>query len=137
MEDKTKLVKIVVIAACLILAIAITLATREGGGGVVTSDKIWVKCDNPDCYAEYQMTYEEYGDAIYGDDSADPKMMTVNVLVCQECEEESVYNATKCSNKECGIVFISIPNPGAQDYPDRCPECGDSEMERILNERLG
>ena len=133
-EGKKKTIMIVIIAACLASAIVISLATRQGGsGGGAGKGKMWIKCNNPDCGAEYQLTQKEYMEAMKNSIVPGPMMMmmTIPALVCQECGEESAYAATKCPN--CGIVFIQDLN--AQDYPDRCPECGISEMEERRNER--
>ena len=60
-EGKKKTIMIIIIAACLTLAIAITLGTRQGGGGGgARKGKLWFKCNSPDCGAEYQLTHKEY-----------------------------------------------------------------------------
>ena len=132
-DKKKKITTIVIIAVCLVLAIAITLGTREGGGGV-RKGKMWVKCANPDCEAEYQMTNKEYAEELSNVD-IDPMMMmsTTPALVCQECQEESIFTGIKCSNEECGAVFFR--NTDERDYPDRCSECGVSETEESRNKR--
>lgn len=131
-EDKKKKITIGIAVVCLVLAIAITLGTRGGGrGGGIRKGKRWVKCVNPDCGAEYQMTNKEYAEEMANVD-IDPMISTTPALVCQECQEESIYTAIKCSNEECGAVFFR--NPDRRDYPDRCPECGVSETEESLEE---
>ena len=134
-EDKKKKITIGIIVACLGLAAIITFATREGGGtGTKGSAKIWVKCANPDCEAEYQITRKEYQEQMreqMADGEMMMMMMTPPALICKECEEESLYIATKCSNSECGAIFFT--NTNMEDYPDRCPECGISEMEERRN----
>jgi len=138
-EDKKKKITIGIIAVCLVLAIAITLGTRGGGGGGggVRKGKRWVKCVNPDCGAEYQMTNKEYAEEMANVD-IDPMMMssTKPALVCRECGEESIYTAIKCSNEECGAVFFrNTGKTDRWDYPDRCPVCGVSETEERLKRK--
>ena len=129
-EDKKKKLTIGITVVCLVLAIAITLGTRGGGGA--GKGKMWVKCANPDCEAEYQMTNKEYAEETANID-IDPMMASAAPgLVCQECGEESIFIGIKCSNEECGAVFFR--NPDKRDFSDRCPECGVSEQEESLKE---
>jgi predicted RNA-binding Zn-ribbon protein involved in translation (DUF1610 family) len=50
-----------------------------------------------------------------------------NVFECPKCGKVAVREALKCP--KCGNVFI--PDWDRQnDYPDRCPKCGFSEIEQ-------
>jgi hypothetical protein len=60
MEDNVKKILLVVlIVGCIAAAGAITYFTMggDGGGG---SGKMWVKCNNPKCGADYQISIKEY-----------------------------------------------------------------------------
>jgi hypothetical protein len=91
----------------------------------VLVDKIWAKCNNPACKAEYQTSKKGYFE--YVEEHANPMAPTVPPMVCEKCGKQSVFRAEKCMNPDCGIVFLwgSVPN----DFADRCPECKRSETE--------
>ncbi len=123
---------IIVIVACLLLAGIIgykyTFSSGGGGGGIesIPADSmIWVKCRNPACKAEYEMSQRDFLE--YQRENFDPLARVAPALVCKECSEKSIYEAVKCGNPSCGIVFEkdSVPN----DFSDRCPKCGFSKME--------
>jgi len=123
-EGKKKAIMIAVVVACLVVAVAITISTRSGGGGlesIPAGEMTWVKCGNPDCEAEYRMSKRDYLAYI----QEHQKGLNEPPMVCQKCGEESVYRAEKC--EKCGIVFFR--NSVRDDLPDRCPECGFSKLE--------
>ena len=133
-ESKKKPIMIGVIVVCLALALLITFGRRGGGGGIKDispEEMMWVKCNNPDCKAEYQMGKQAYFK--YVEEHMDPMAMVAPPVACKECGKESVYRAEKCQNPDCGIVFFrgSVPN----DFADRCPECGRSETEESRKRR--
>lgn len=134
MEDsKKKPIMIAVIIVCLGVAGAVTLMRSGGpGGGIedIPDDKmVWVKCNNPQCKAEYQMGEKAYYKTVQ--ERTDPRSLTTPALICEECGKASVYKAFKCPY--CGVVSFSgsVPN----DFPDRCPECNKSETEEIRKAR--
>ncbi|MBN2591900.1 MAG: hypothetical protein JXA81_00225 [Sedimentisphaerales bacterium] len=135
MEDsRKKPIMIGVIVVCLIVAGLITFARRGGGGSGIDSisdDKMtWVKCSNPKCKAEYEMSEKQYFKEM--EKRFNPMARTSPPLTCEKCGKDSLFRAVKCPY--CGIVFIrdSVPN----DLFDRCPECGKSETEEIRKKRL-
>jgi hypothetical protein len=137
MEDsRKKPIMIGVVVVCLVVAGLITLARRGGGGGGIDSipddAMTWVKCNNPACNAEYQMSKK----ALYKaqQERFNPMARTTPPITCKECGKESLYQAVKCANPACGAVFISGSKPN--DFPDRCPKCGQSETEEIRKRRL-
>jgi len=139
MEDsKRKPIMIGVAVICLIVAGLITFARRgDGGGGLdsIPDDQMtWVKCANPKCKAEYKMSEKQYIKAIV-EKSSNLVMRTTPPLTCEKCGEDSLYKAYKCANPSCGIVFIR-GIAGQNDLEDRCPKCGQSEMEEIRKKRL-
>ena len=133
-EGKKKPIMIGVIVVCLALALLITFGRRGGSGGIEDispEEMMWVKCNNPDCKAEYEMGKQAYFK--YVEEHMDPMAMVAPPVACEECGKESVYRAEKCQNPDCGIVFFrgSVPN----DFADRCPECGRSETEESRKRR--
>jgi len=134
-ESKKKPIMIGVIVACLALTAIIIIGRRSGGGGVddiPEGEMIWVKCNNPNCKAEYQMGLKAYFK--YMEEHANPMAPTAPPLICKECGEPSAYRAEKCGNPDCGIVFIQ-GSSGPGDFADRCPKCGRSETEEIRKAR--
>ncbi len=103
----------------------------RGINSISPEETIWVKCQNPDCKAAYQMGKRAYFK--YIEEHADPMSSSAPALVCKKCGKESIYRAEKCGNLDCGIVFLrgSVPN----DFADRCPECGNSKTEKIRKRR--
>ncbi len=134
-EGKKKAVMIGIIVACLALVAWITLGRRGGGGGGIADispeEMMWVKCNNPNCKAEYEMGKQAYFK--YVEKNIDPMAMVAPPVVCKECGKQSVLRAEKCQNADCGVVFFrgSVPN----DFADRCPECGRSETEESRKRR--
>ena len=134
-ESRKKPIMIGVIVACLGLAALITFSRRAGSGGgiedISPEEMIWVKCNNPDCKAEYEMGKQDYFK--YVQEHIDPMAMVAPPVVCKTCGKASCYRAEKCQNPDCGKVFFrgSVPN----DFADRCPECGRSETEESRKRR--
>jgi len=103
----------------------------RGIDSIQLGESFWVKCQNPDCKAAYQMGKRAYFK--YIEEHADPMSPTAPPMVCEKCGEQSVFRAEKCMNPDCGIVFLrgSVPN----DFADRCPKCKYSETEEIRKRR--
>jgi len=135
-ESKKKPIMIGVIIACLALTAIIIIGRRSGGGGgiddIPEGEMIWVKCNNPNCKAEYQMSKKAYFK--YIKEHADPMASTTPPLICKECGELSAYRAEKCGNPDCGIVFIQ-GSSGPGEPADRCPKCGFSATEESRKRR--
>ncbi len=130
-ESKKKPIMIGVVAVCLILAGVVTYLNSSGDEGGIdstsSSEKVWVMCSNPDCEAKYEASKKEFLEFLQ-ENQAGP---IAPPMVCQECDEESIYRAEKC--EECGEVFFrgSVP----RDYADRCPECDYSGIEEKRKRR--
>jgi hypothetical protein len=138
MEDnKKKPIMIGVIVVCIVVAGLMTFA-RLGGEGVgidtIPDDKMtWVKCANPSCGAEYQMSEKKYIKAMQERFDLNPSER-IQGLTCNKCGKNSLFQAYKCANPSCGHVFIrGIADP---EIPDRCPKCKQSETEQIRKKRL-
>ena len=134
-ESKKKPIMIIVIVVCLGAAGAIFWGTGGGSGDTIDSisdeEMIWAKCNNQACKAEYQTSKKGYFK--YVEEHANPMAPSAPPMVCEKCNEQSVFRAEKCMNPDCGIVFLrgTVPN----DFADRCPECKRSETEEIRKRR--
>jgi len=128
MEENAKKTLLIVIAvACLAAAGIITYKTMGGGTtpGQPTG-KMWVKCNNPKCGNEYQVTSKEYSDFVMQNGGPRQFMMSGAVpMKCPKCNEDSVFKAMKC--EKCGKVFFPGTVEGKTE--DACPGCGYSKME--------
>jgi ribosomal protein L40E len=136
-EGKKKIIKIVVVVACLVAAGIITYATRSGSSSssgidsIERGEMIWLKCRNPKCENEWQLDKKDY--LVYLKEHTTPGMMTAPPVVCPKCSEESGYRAEKC--EKCGLVFERGTVP--HDFADRCPKCGYSKAESLHKEAIG
>jgi len=135
-ESKKKPIMIGVIIACLALTAIIIFGRRSGDGSGIDSisdeEMTWIKCNNPNCKAEYQMGLKAYHK--YMAEHTNPAALTTQPLICKECGEQSAYRAEKCENPDCGIVFIQ-GSAGPGDFLDRCPKCKQSATEESRNRR--
>jgi hypothetical protein len=131
-ENMKKPILIGIVLLCLASAGAITLLTRSERSGIPKSfatEMTWVKCRNPQCAAEYQITKKQY--FLYVEKNQDWAAAGAPALICQECAEPAVYRAVKCGN--CGLVFEMGTVP--LDFQDRCPKCGFSKIEHDRKHR--
>lgn len=140
-SDKKKLVMLGTIVVCFGLAVAITAYHRHKQGSrprgiesIKRGDMIWVKCDNAECGAEYQMDKRDYFEYLEANPPTaeqflammtDPNLKAATALVCKDCEQKSVYRGEKC--EKCGLVFMR--GTVRHDFADRCPECEYSKTE--------
>ncbi len=112
---------------------------RSGSGGGIgslsDSEKKWVKCNNPECKAEYEMGNKTYHEECQANVNPNPMATTATALTCKKCDKRSVYGAFKCPDPDCGTVFIEGIS-GADDHADRCPDCDKSEIEESRKRRL-
>ena len=130
-EGAKKSVLIAVIVVCLAAAGVIaykSLGGGGGGGGSAASTKMWVKCNNPKCGTEYQITLKEYNDFIQNLPGGPRAFAMAGGLPmkCTKCGEMSVFEAIKC--EKCGKVFF--PSAVEGQYDDKCPGCGFSKKEQ-------
>jgi len=126
MEDsRKKPLMIGIIITCIVLAVVITFATRSGDSGGIEKleGKLWLKCNNPKCNAEYQIDQKEYYEFV--DKNIKPFDMSDPPMTCKECGEQSAYKAIKCPN--CGNVFY--PGEAGKQFNDTCPKCNFSKTE--------
>ena len=118
---------------CLVLAVLITLLTREKSSGSGSAKGArQMLCVNEECNVEYELSLDEFRELMTAQGPGAMMMpgMGPQAFTCQECGEESAFMAVKCG--QCSFVFVQSYG-GSEDYPDRCPECDYSATE----ERLG
>ncbi|MBA7539701.1 hypothetical protein ES705_31982 [subsurface metagenome] len=136
-ESRKKPVMIGVIVVCIIITGLITFARRGGGSGgidgIPDDEMTWVKCSNPSCKAEYEMSKQRYHKEVQ--ERYNRMVQTTPLLTCKQCSKDSLFRAVKCANPSCGIVFIEGIE-GRKNPPDRCPDCGKSETEEIRKKRM-
>jgi ssDNA-binding Zn-finger/Zn-ribbon topoisomerase 1 len=116
------------VAVCLVLAVVLffVMGTEEKGGYEQLAGQLtWVKCNNPDCNAEYEMDTAEFKGLI-----AEQKKLNLIYpgdppVACKECGQLSLLQATKCP--KCGNVFFR-GELGPTHFKDECPKCGYSEI---------
>jgi hypothetical protein len=124
----------IVIVVCFLAAavVAYKFILSPGGTGISDSEMTWVKCNNPACKAEYEMSLNDYLEEVKK--RMNPMMMAQTpAITCEKCGKDSVYKAKKCPN--CGTVFIEGIS-GASDFSDRCPVCKQSATEESRKKRL-
>ena len=125
---KKQLIMYLIVSACLILAVAITFFTRSTHYGIETigrSEMIWVKCVDPACGAEYETGKRAYYEFVQANSS--PMSVSRAPLVCEQCDQNSIYQAVKCEKCETVFFYGAIPD----DFKDRCTECGYSKTEDL------
>jgi hypothetical protein len=127
----------VIIVVCLLVAgfMAYRYVFSGGSGGLdsIPEDQmVWVKCNNPACKAEYQMGKRKFFEEV--EKRFNPLGQTRTAITCEKCGQESCYEAIKCSNPECGIIFFK--GIVSNDIEDRCPQCKHSAIEDSRKARL-
>ncbi|HUT29018.1 MAG TPA: hypothetical protein VMX13_04420 [Sedimentisphaerales bacterium] len=106
---------------------------RTGTTGIpeeFARQKVWLKCRNPACQAEYQFNKRQYYQFLERYHLEHPGSLQAPGLVCQKCGEQSAYEAAKCTR--CGLVFEK--GWKQRDFEDRCPKCGHSAIEAARKE---
>ncbi|OHB55175.1 MAG: hypothetical protein A2173_00400 [Planctomycetes bacterium RBG_13_44_8b] len=93
-------------------------------------EMMWVKCNNPNCKAEYEMDKKDYFTDVAQKVRTNPLSYQTPALVCEKCGKESIFRAIKC--EKCGKVFIE---GASADFSDRCPDCGFSKIEDERKQR--
>lgn len=125
-EYLKKQIMLGVIGGCLVLAGLITLMTRPRKMGIpakFAKEFKWVKCRDPNCAAEYQITKKDY--FVHREKNTELWALEAPGLICKNCGKKSVYEAVKC--EKCKLVFeiySSIP----RSFRDKCPKCGYSKI---------
>lgn len=123
---KKNVIMTIIIVVCLVSAGVITYKGCGSETGHIPGfegETVWVKCNNPDCGAAYEIGKRDYFVEIT---KRDDGVSTVQpALTCKECKEDSVYRAVKCG--KCGLIFF-YGAAGRGEYSDACPDCGYSKI---------
>jgi ssDNA-binding Zn-finger/Zn-ribbon topoisomerase 1 len=127
MDEKQKKVFVVALTImCIGIAafVLVSMTNTEDELSGFSGQQMWVICTNPNCKTHYQVDKEWFFREIQktGSMFAD----TVGIQ-CKECQQSTTFEAVKCSS--CGHVF-KTGAAGRGDFPDRCPKCKTSEMEK-------
>ena len=133
----SKPVMIIVLIACLVLAVVVyILMLPEQGGGYeeLAGQIVWVKCTNPDCGAEYEIDEAEFRGAINEMKKQNPMYPGDPPVACKQCGQQSVVEATKCP--KCGKIFFT-GELGPGHFRDECPECGYSATKERRQGKTG
>ncbi|MHC4265270.1 MAG: hypothetical protein ACYSUK_04970 [Planctomycetota bacterium] len=133
----SKPVMIIVLVACLVLAVVlyILLLPDQGGGYEELAGQLaLVKCSNSDCNAEYEIDEAEFMGAINEIKKQNPMYPGDPPVACKQCGQQSVMAATKCG--KCGIVFFK-GELGPGHFRDECPECGYSATKERRQGKTG
>lgn len=130
-EGKKKAILVIITVLCLATAGIVFYNQQSGSGkrrleGISDEKMVWVLCRNPDCGASYEMGMKTFFKKIEEKRKEAPMSMQVPALDCEKCGEPSIYRAAKC--EKCGLVF-EWGSMGANEFADRCPECGYSSIE--------
>ncbi len=120
-DDKKKQVMIGIVIVCIVLAVGITLYNSTGGGSGANR-KILILCS--ECGESSELSTEELTEKMQ-------PMGAASGLTCPGCGKDAARMATKC--KSCETVFIQDFQAAftGGGYPDKCPECGYSEEEKM------
>ncbi|MHC4293203.1 MAG: hypothetical protein ACYSTX_02825 [Planctomycetota bacterium] len=127
----SKPVMVIVMAACLALAVVVymlMLPDNQGGIEQLAGINVWVKCNNPDCNTEYEIDKAELRTLISEQKQLNPIYQGDPPVLCQKCNQSSVLEAVKCS-KCAALFFRGEMGPG--HFKDECPQCGHSETKEL------
>ena len=131
-DGKKKTIMLVIIGVCFLI-VAIMTVGRMGGGVDTIPDfegqTTWVLCRNESCVAQFEIPKKDYFEYLKEHDN--PQSPLPPALICEKCNQESIYRAVCCA--KCGLVFengaIFEITLDIKDYPDRCPKCRYSQRE--------
>jgi hypothetical protein len=124
MEENAKKTLLIVVSLACIAGAGIFLYKSMGGGttgGIAPAGNMWVKCNNPKCGHEYEISLQEYNTFVNNNGGYRQFMMSGAVpMKCPKCNEDSVFKAMKC--EKCGKVFFPGSVEGKAE--DTCTGCG-------------
>lgn len=128
MEENAKKTLLIVVAVACLAAAGIVMYKTMGGGAAAgqPAGQTWVKCNNPKCGNEYDISAKEYTDFVMN--NGGPRQFMMNGAVpmkCPKCNEESAFKGMKC--EKCGKVFF--PGTVEGKAQDTCSGCGHSPSE--------
>jgi len=129
-DDQKKIVKIVVVIVCMILAAVLSFTLGNFGGGKkgAETDMRYLVCEDPDCGGSTGYDMEQWR-ALLGT-LENPRVSMHTAFTCDKCGEDSAYQGLKC--QKCETVFLRDTE---NSFQDKCPGCGHSESEERLKKR--
>ena len=69
--------------------------SSSGSMGISDDEMTWVKCNNPECKADYEIPLNTYLEEVKK--RTNPFMMTQTPgIMCEKCSKVSVYRIVKC-----------------------------------------
>ena len=121
----TKKTYIIIIVLCTACAIGITFFLNRGDSeSTVESGDIQMLCSA--CGHSFTFSSQEYNEILKSNIQKRGSARG-GIFDCPNCSKAAAQRALKCT--KCGNVFS--PDWGKEnDYPDRCPKCGFSEIGR-------
>jgi predicted RNA-binding Zn-ribbon protein involved in translation (DUF1610 family) len=129
-EDKKQKVMIGMLVGSLALVAALNIPRFfKGSSKSSVSGTVILICLNPECAVDSEITREEYHEGIQNSGMGMNPTEMAGPVECPKCGEISAARGVKC--KECSNVFMQ--GYGGNDYSDRCPECGYSDIENRRN----
>jgi hypothetical protein len=93
----------------------------------------WVKCGNPNCEAEYEMSLRAYYKALEDRQKESPDILMAPALTCEKCGEQSICKAAKCAR--CGPVFqlfMEAPFCGLSNHRQWMPAIFQRQSHRLF-----
>ena len=139
-EAKKKQLKILTAAVCVVAAIIVAMAANRDRTIDVGPKTVSVICTSPGCGAIYEIDREKSNELTEQNMMAPPMPTEANIddgsmpemgvpsFACSKCGENTAQLAVKC--EKCDNVFLPDYKTGSYD---KCPGCGYSKAEDILN----
>jgi DNA-directed RNA polymerase subunit M/transcription elongation factor TFIIS len=125
-----KKVMIGVAVCCIAIAAVITIKTFFSSDYGDDNGNIQLLCANLKCGYAFELSQKEYADMTKNED-VEVATMQRPAVKCSKCGGKTAYIAMKC--EKCGNVFFKkYMDP--MNY-DKCPKCGFSKSEQLLNEK--
>ena len=100
----------------------------ESGIPSVSITGVPMLCLNDACNAEFGMETEQFRSELTRQfsDPSGGQSPTNLTFTCPKCSQQTAQTATRCV--KCEKIFIPAYKP-SDEFPDKCPGCGYSEIE--------
>ena len=133
MNKNTKTL-IAITAAVIIIVICIAVFSGkdqpagESGTASVSISGVPMLCLNDACNAAFEMDTEKFRSEVTNllSDPAGGQPQINLTFTCPKCSRQTAQAATKCA--KCENIFVPAYKT-SEDFPDKCPKCGYSEIE--------
>ncbi len=128
MTDETKKYLAIGLTVVSVLVAGFVFYRTIFGGAQAPAANADVALYCTDC-GGFEIEADEYREIMM--DNPDSMMMPMpgqpTPIECPKCGKETCYRAQKCT--ECEAIYV-FGQSRDREYPDRCPECGFSQMEQ-------